>query len=62
MNAQSNTVAANTVEQGLVELDLEDLQFVGGGTPKGTWLVGGDASALVATAADSMEPTPKGTW
>ncbi|WP_343629446.1 hypothetical protein [Roseateles sp.] len=63
MNAQPNTVAANIAEQGLVELSFEDLEFVGGGTPKGTWLTGGDATTLAVTSLSSdMEPTPKGTW
>lgn len=62
MNAQPNTVAANIADQGLVELSFEDLQFVGGGTPKGTWLVGEDATTLSLSADSGMEPTPKGTW
>lgn len=64
MNAQPNTVVAvESVEQGLVELDLECLSHVGGGTPKGTWLTGQDVTAQVAVASTAgVEPTPKGTW
>ncbi len=62
MNAQQNTVAVESVEEGLVELDLECLTHVGGGTPKGTWLVGDVVSELTVATTAGVEPTPKGTW
>ncbi|MDH0863059.1 hypothetical protein [Mitsuaria sp. GD03876] len=63
MNAQPNTAAVETVEQeGLVELDLECLTHVGGGTPKGTWLTSQDVSLQSVAATGGVEPTPKGTW
>ena len=61
MQAQPKNVVVNTqAEEGLVELDLQALEHVGGGAPKGTWLVG-DA-ALAVTASVDIEPAPKGTW
>ena len=60
MNAQQNTVAVESVEEGLVELDLQSLVHVGGGAPKGTWLVG--QTVLVDVSAAEVEPAPKGTW
>ncbi|WP_431259898.1 hypothetical protein ACQ86G_06910 [Roseateles chitinivorans] len=61
MQAQLQNVAVNTqVEEGLVELDLQSLVHVGGGAPKGTWLVG-QTVAAGETAAE-VEPAPKGTW
>ncbi|RZI59084.1 hypothetical protein [Roseateles sp. L2-2] len=61
MQAQPQNVAVNTqVEEGLVELDLQSLVHVGGGAPKGTWLVG--QSVLVDVSAAEVEPAPKGTW
>ncbi|OWQ85107.1 hypothetical protein CDN99_23165 [Roseateles aquatilis] len=65
MQAQPNTVIVNAqTEEGLIELDLQSLVHVGGGAPKGTWLVGADATATVALASldAGMEPAPKGTW
>lgn len=59
MQAQHTSVFSNTEEQALVELDLEILVHVGGGTPKGTW--GEESVAAVASAVDT-NPTPKGTW
>ncbi len=62
MQAQPQNVAVTTqVEEGLVELDLQALVHVGGGAPKGTWLVGSDAT-VAATASADVEPAPKGTW
>ncbi|UXH78471.1 hypothetical protein [Roseateles amylovorans] len=43
---------------GPIELDPAFLEFVGGGTPKGTW----SEESLVASLATGTEPTPKGTW
>jgi hypothetical protein len=61
MQAQPQNVAVNTqVEEGLVELDLQSLVHVGGGAPKGTWLVG--QTVLVELTAVDVEPAPKGTW
>ncbi|OWQ44763.1 hypothetical protein CDL60_23060 [Roseateles noduli] len=61
MQAQPQNVAVNTqVEEGLVELDLQSLVHVGGGAPKGTWLVG--QTVLVDVSAAEVEPAPKGTW
>ncbi|MFX1680412.1 hypothetical protein PV762_14330 [Mitsuaria sp. CC2] len=61
MQAQPQNVAVNTqVEEGLVELDLQSLVHVGGGAPKGTWLVG--QSVLVDVSSAEVEPAPKGTW
>ncbi|ALV04621.1 hypothetical protein [Roseateles depolymerans] len=57
MQAQHTSVFSNTEEQALVELDLEILVHVGGGTPKGTW-----NEESVAAAAVDTDPTPKGTW
>ncbi|WP_423596625.1 hypothetical protein [Roseateles sp. MS654] len=64
MQAQPQNIAVNTqVEEGLIELDLQTLVHVGGGAPKGTWLVGTDASvSLATTAAEDVAPAPKGTW
>ncbi|WP_343635248.1 hypothetical protein [Roseateles sp.] len=60
MQAQPQNVTVNTqVEEGLVELDLQTLVHVGGGAPKGTWVVGGES---LATTAVDTEPAPKGTW
>lgn len=43
---------------GPVEIDASLLHLVGGGAPKGTWLV--DEPLL---SADTVEtPAPKGTW
>ncbi|WP_431264467.1 hypothetical protein ACQ859_02480 [Roseateles chitinivorans] len=61
MQAQPQNVAVNTqVEEGLVELDLQSLVHVGGGAPKGTWLVG--QAVVVSVTAGEVEPAPKGTW
>ncbi|WP_377158806.1 hypothetical protein [Roseateles sp. UC29_93] len=61
MQAQPQNIAVNTqVEEGLVELDLQSLVHVGGGAPKGTWLVG--QTVLVDVSAAEVEPAPKGTW
>jgi hypothetical protein len=61
MQAQPQNVAVNTqVEEGLVELDLQSLVHVGGGAPKGTWLVG--QTVLADVSAAEIEPAPKGTW
>ncbi|HEY1395853.1 hypothetical protein [Roseateles sp.] len=61
MQAQPQNVVVNTqVEEGLVELDLQSLVHVGGGAPKGTWLVG--QTVVVELSIADIEPAPKGTW
>ena len=53
MQAQPQNVAVTTqVEEGLVELDLQALVHVGGGAPKGTWLVGSDATVATTASTD----------
>ncbi|SEK85490.1 hypothetical protein SAMN05216359_103348 [Roseateles sp. YR242] len=59
MQAQHPSVIANTEEQALVELDLETLVHVGGGTPKGTWQ---EEALTVTVESVDTSPTPKGTW
>lgn len=59
MQAQQSSAVAYTKDQGLVELDLESLALVGGGTPKGTW---SESDVLSIAAAVDTAPTPKGTW
>jgi hypothetical protein len=58
MQAQQTSVISNTEEQALVELDLDVLVHVGGGTPKGTW----NEDPVATVAAVDTDPTPKGTW
>ena len=41
-----------------VEIDASLLHLVGGGTPKGTWLI--EAPLVSVDAVET--PTPKGTW
>lgn len=61
MQAQTHNVTVNNqTEEGLVELDLQSLVHVGGGAPKGTWLV--DSLAAVSVESLDIEPAPKGTW
>lgn len=58
MQAQPHNVVAQSEDLSLVELDLETLSHVGGGTPKGTW----NEPTVSVTLAVDLEPTPKGTW
>ena len=56
--AKQALINAQDQATGPVEIDASLLHLVGGGTPKGTWLV---EESLVST--DTVEtPTPKGTW
>lgn len=59
-NQTTQQALVNTQDQatGPVEIDASLLHLVGGGNPKGTWLVE-DTLASV----DAVEtPNPKGTW
>ena len=59
-NQTAKQALINTQDQatGPVEVDASLLHLVGGGTPKGTWLVD-DTLVSVSTVET---PTPKGTW
>ena len=59
-NQTAKQALINTQDQatGPVEVDASLLHLVGGGAPKGTWLV--DETLL---SLDTVEtPAPKGTW
>jgi len=59
MQKQQNTPVVE-----LIELNLEELEHVSGGTPKGGWGTP-DApvvDAVVTAAALDPTPTPKGGW
>ena len=56
--AKQALIKAQDQATGPVEIDASLLHLVGGGTPKGTWLV--EESFI---SVDTVEPpTPKGTW
>jgi hypothetical protein len=59
-NQTAKQALVNTQDQatGPVEIDASLLHLIGGGNPKGTWLIG---DSLVNV--DTVEtPNPKGTW
>lgn len=59
-NQTAQQALINTQDQatGPVEIDASLLHLVGGGAPKGTWLV--DETLLSTDTADTS--APKGTW
>lgn len=57
MEQVTNTTVSPLID-GPVELSVEQLAFVSGGLPKGTW----EPAALPKGTWDSTQALPKGTW